>query len=69
MNIRDNIKNLKIREHLKYRSEAWLQLRENYYRAENKQITSATALFALGDCYPEELQHTEEYLRQLLRTN
>jgi len=69
MNIRDNIKTLKIREHLKYRLEAWLALNEEYYQAKNKQITSATALFALGDCYPEELQHTEEYLRQALGTN
>jgi len=69
MNIRDNIKTLKIREHLKYRLEAWLQLRENYYKAENKQITSATALNALGDCYSEELLRTEEYLTRTLRTN
>jgi len=69
MNLRDTIKTLKIREHLKYRLEAWLALNEEFYQAENKQITSTTALFALGDCYPEELQHTEKYLRQLLGTN
>ena len=69
MNIRENLKNLKIREHLKYRIEAWLQLHENYYQAVNKQITSATALNALGDCYPKELQRTEEYLTRTLRTN
>jgi hypothetical protein len=69
MNIRDNIKTLKIREHLKYRLEAWLTLNENYYQAENKQITGATALNAIGDCYPEELQHTEKYLRQTFGTN
>ena len=69
MNIRDTIKTLEIREHLKYRLEAWLVLYEDYYRSESKHITSATALSALGDCYPEELQHTEKYLKHVLGTN
>lgn len=69
MNIRDTIKTLEIREHLKFRLEAWLALNEESYKAENKQITPATALFALGDCYSEELLRTEEYLTRTLRTN
>ena len=69
MNIRDTIKTLEIREHLKFRLEAWLALNEESYQSENKQITSATALFALGNCYPKELQRTEEYLTRILGTN
>jgi hypothetical protein len=66
MKIRESIKTLNIRQHLKYRLEATLQLHEHCPKDQYLRPTESSALFALGSCYTKELEETVKYLQSTL---